>query len=131
MSGVRARSASDRIVVEGMAFYGYHGVNPPEREQGQRFDVDVALTLDLRPAGESDDLAKTVSYAAVARTAKAVVEGEPRQLLEAVAEELARRLLGDHAAVQEVWVRVNKPAAPIRGAIFSLVAVEVTRRREE
>jgi dihydroneopterin aldolase len=122
---------ADRIVVEGMAFYGYHGVNPPELELGQRFDVDVALTLDLRAAGRSDDLIRTVSYAAVFKATRAIVEGEPRKLLEAVAEQIASRLLGEHPAVEEVWVRVNKPAAPIKGAVFSRVAVEITRRREE
>lgn len=82
-------SATDRVLVEGMEFFGYHGVNPPERELGQRFVVDVALSLDLRPAGESDDLDRTVSYAAVFKTARDVVEGQPCQLLEAVAERLA------------------------------------------
>jgi dihydroneopterin aldolase len=67
----------------------------------------------------------------VFKATRAVVEGEPRQLLEAVAEQVARRLLGEHAAVREVWVRVNKPAAPIKGAVFSRVAVEITRWREE
>jgi|SRR5579884_2372933 dihydroneopterin aldolase len=121
----------DRILIEGLACYGYHGVNPPERELGQRFDIDVALALDLRPAGASDELERTVSYATVAKTVRAVVEGEPRRLLEAVAEEIAGRLLGDHPTVREVWVRVNKPSAPIKGALFSRVAVEITRSRRE
>lgn len=122
--------ARDRIVVEGMAFFGHHGVNPPERELGQRFDVDVALTLDLAPAGRSDDLAQTVSYAHVYKAVRAVVEGEPRQLLEVVAEEIAQRVLA-LGPIEEVWVRVNKPAAPIKDAVFSRVAVEITRRRQE
>lgn len=120
----------DRIVVEGMAFFGYHGVNPPERELGQRFDVDVALTLDLRPAGQSDDLDRTISYAAVFKVVRAVVEGESRHLLEALAEEIARRVLA-LGPIEEVWVRVDKPAAPIKAAVFRRVAVEITRRREE
>lgn len=124
-------TAADRILVEGMEFYGYHGVNPPERELGQRFVVDVALTLDLRPAGRSDDLTQTVSYAAVFKTVRSVAEGEPSALLEAVAERIASRLLGEHPAIGEVWVRVNKPAAPIKGAVFTRVAVEITRRRAE
>ncbi len=121
----------DRILIEGLACYGYHGVNAPEQELGQRFDVDIALALDLRPAGASDDLGQTVSYAEVAKTVRAVVEGEPHRLLEAVAEEIARRLLGEHPTVGEVWVRVNKPSAPIKGAVFSRVAVEITRSRGE
>jgi dihydroneopterin aldolase len=120
----------DRIVVEGMDFYGYHGVNPPENELGQRFVVDVALTMDLRTAASSDDVSDTVSYAHVFKAVKAIVEGEPRQLLESVAERVAESLLEDER-VEEVWVRLNKPAAPIKGAVFSRVAVEITRRRKE
>ena len=120
--------SADRVVLEGMTFYGHHGDLPAERELGQRFVVDVALTLDLRQAGEADDLARTVDYVAVHRAAREVVEGEPRQLLEAVAERLAATLLA-RFPVEQVWVRLSKPGAPIPHAVFSRVAVEITRRR--
>jgi len=120
--------SADRIVLEGMTFYGYHGDHPAERELGQRFVVDVALTLDLRPAGETDDLARTVDYVAVHRTAREIVEGEPQKLIETVAERLAAALLA-RFPVEQVWVRLSKPGAPIPHAVFSRVAVEITRRR--
>ncbi|MBI4312116.1 MAG: dihydroneopterin aldolase, partial [Chloroflexi bacterium] len=44
----------DSILLEGMAFYGYHGVNPEERALGQRFVVDLQVYLDLSRAGASD-----------------------------------------------------------------------------
>ncbi len=118
---------SDRIVLTGLTFYGYHGVNPEERVLGQRFVVDVALDLDLRPAGESDDLAKTVSYARIYRLVREVVEGPPRNLLEAVAEEIARGVLGEPGA-RGVHVRVAKPWAPIKGSTAGTAAVEIHRR---
>ncbi len=43
---------SDKIILEGMVFFGYHGTLPEENTLGQRFVVDVTLHLDLRPAGE-------------------------------------------------------------------------------
>ena len=52
----------DRILLNGMTFYGYHGVRPEEKELGQRFVVDVEMELDLRAAGTSDDLTDTVDY---------------------------------------------------------------------
>jgi len=45
--------ASDEVFLEGLRFYGYHGVNPEERALGQRFVVDVYLAADLRQAGRS------------------------------------------------------------------------------
>ena len=50
---------TDRIVLAGMAFQARHGVNDWEKTQAQRFEVDLELELDLRPAGRDDDLALT------------------------------------------------------------------------
>ena len=118
----------DRIRLRGMRFYGYHGALPAERELGQRFEVDVELGLDLRPAGQSDDLARTVSYAEVYDLVRAVVEGSPHALLESIAEQAAARILGRFATVEEVRVLVRKPEAPIPG-ILEAAEVEIIRRR--
>jgi dihydroneopterin aldolase len=57
---------SDRVEVRGIDFHGAHGVAEEERRIGNRFRVDLAFELDLRPAGENDDLARSVDYAAAA-----------------------------------------------------------------
>jgi hypothetical protein len=44
----RGEAAVDEVFLEGLRFYAYHGVNPEEKAQGQRFTVDVALRTDLR-----------------------------------------------------------------------------------
>ena len=53
----------DTITLTGMEFRGYHGCLPEERREGQIFYVDAVLFVNLQPAGESDDLTKTVNYA--------------------------------------------------------------------
>jgi 7,8-dihydroneopterin aldolase/epimerase/oxygenase len=120
---------SDRILLTGLTFYGYHGFNPEERALGQRFVVDLALNLDLRPAGRSDDLAQTANYSEVYRLVRDVVEGPPRNLIEAVAEAVAEAVLARTTA-NFVWVRVRKPWAPVKGMAAGEVAVEIERRRE-
>lgn len=115
----------DKIVMCGMSFYGYHGVLPQERDLGQVFEVDVELYLDLRPAGESDDPELTVSYADVYEVVRRVVTGRPHNLIEAVAETIAVRLL-DGFPMREVLVRVKKPAAPVSGH-FKYMGVEIRR----
>jgi dihydroneopterin aldolase len=121
--------APDEILLEGMRFYGYHGVHPEEQRLGQRFVVDVALAVSLQAAGEGDDLAATVSYSAAYAEIRRVDEGEPRQLIEAVAEEIAAALLALDDRVRRVRVRVAKPEAPVKGAILDTVAVRITRWR--
>ncbi len=118
----------DKIILRGMVFYGYHGVNPEERSQGQRFVVDLELSRDLSLAGLSDDLSTTVNYSSVFKAAREVVEGKPCNLLESVAERLADAIL-TRFEVEAVKVRVRKPWAPIKGSTLDWVAVEITRRR--
>ncbi len=115
----------DRIRLTGLRVHGHHGVLPAERRDGQDFVVDVALSLDLRAAGGSDDLADTVDYGALAQALAEVVEGEPLDLLEALAGRLAEVCLSDRR-VGSVEVTVHKPAAPL-GRAFSDVSVTVVR----
>ncbi len=117
----------DKIIMSGMTFYGYHGMMPQERELGQEFVVDAELYLDLRAAGESDDPGLTVNYADVYEVVRRVVTGRPRNLLEAVAEAVAARLL-EGFPLQEVMVRVKKPGAPVPGH-FAFMGVEIRRSR--
>ena len=124
-----AGASPDRIPLEGLTFYGYHGVHPEERKLGQRFTVDIRAYLDLTAPGRSDNLEDTVSYSELYRIAKAVVEGEPHNLLESVAETIARRIL-DSFSVEAVKVRVGKPSPPISGAALKGVSVEIYRERE-
>jgi dihydroneopterin aldolase len=121
----------DEIFLEGMRFYAYHGVNPEERTLGQRFVVDLVLEVDLGPAGASDDLAATVSYSAVYKLVRGIVEGEPRNLLEAVAETIAARVLAEFPLVSRVTVTVRKPEAPLKGALLDAAGVRLTRTRAD
>lgn len=121
--------SSDRIILEGMVFFGYHGTRPEENTLGQPFVVDVALHLDLRAAGEADDLAATVDYSEVHRRARAIVEGPPLKLTEAVAERIAAAVLADHPAVSAVEVRVRKPNVRLGDTVLAGSVVEIVRRR--
>ena len=120
----------DRIFLRGMRFMACHGVLPHEREIPQPFEVDVELGLSLRAAGESDALGNTVNYAKVYRTVSSIMNGGSKQLIEAVAEEIADDLLRDFDVLRWVRVTVHKPTAPIDG-IFSDVGVTILRRRKD
>lgn len=120
--------SEDKIILEGMVFYGFHGVNQAERELGQRFVVDLEITKDLSEAGRTDDLEKTVNYASVFKAAREVVEGPPVNLIETVAERLAGIVL-ERFPVVSVRVRVRKPWAPVKGSVLGSATVEITRSR--
>ena len=58
--------AMDKILIRGLDFYGYHGASDEEQVVGHRFIADATLTVDTHSAGQSDNLAETVSYADIA-----------------------------------------------------------------
>lgn len=122
---------SDEVFLEGLRFYGYHGVNPEEQMLGQRFVVDVRLTADLTKAGRSDDLGDTINYSAAAKRIRAIVEGPPRHLIEAVAEDIATALLAEHPLARSVTVTLRKPEAALKGIVMDAVGVRVRRTRED
>ncbi|KXO99608.1 dihydroneopterin aldolase [Tsukamurella pseudospumae] len=118
---------ADRIELTGLRVRGHHGVFDHERRDGQEFVVDLVLWVDSRPASASDDLNDTVDYGALAQRAHDIVAGEPRNLIETVAAEIADDIAGDEK-VYAVEVTVHKPAAPIP-LTFADVAVIARRSR--
>jgi 7,8-dihydroneopterin aldolase/epimerase/oxygenase len=118
----------DKIYVNRMEFYGYHGVFPEETRLGQRYAVDLSVSLDLKKAGETDELEHSVNYAELYQICKEIVEGKPYKLIEAVAENIAADILTRFALISEVTIKVIKPDPPIPGH-YNSVAVEITRRR--
>ncbi|GAA10851.1 dihydroneopterin aldolase [Gordonia alkanivorans] len=116
---------ADRIELRGLKVRGNHGVFDHEREDGQDFFIDVTLWLDLRAAADTDDLAETVDYGALAQQVAAIVGGEPRNLIETVGAEVADTIMADQR-ISACEVTVHKPSAPIP-LTFDDVAV-VTRR---
>ncbi len=120
---------TDAILLEGLSFYGYHGLYPEERTLGQRFIVDVTAEIDLRSAGANDELDDTVNYASIYATVRSIVEGEPLMLIEAVADRAARAVLEAYPAIDAVEIVVRKPAVTIRGAHLDAVGVRVRRVR--
>lgn len=119
---------SDQIVLKGISAKGFHGVLDFEKRDGQTFVVDVTMHVDLAPAGASDDLADTVNYAEVAGDVVALIEGEPLDLIEALAARIADRVLA-RPLVEAVEVVVHKPQAPV-GHPFTDVQVSVLRERQ-
>ena len=117
----------DYIHVKEMQFYGTHGVLSEETVLGQRFRANVSLAVDMKKAGETDDLDATVSYVGVYEICQQVIEGKPFKLIEAVAETVAKRILSEYEGqVFGVRVEIIKPDPPIRGH-YKEVAVEITR----
>ena len=117
---------SDSIKIKGIAAIGFHGVYTEERAKGQKFIVDVKLSLPLQ--GMKDDLSKTVNYADIAHLVVRHITGEPVNLIETVAESIADEILKDFPLVKKVKIKVHKPEAPIN-VEFADVVAEIEKER--
>ncbi|MBM6616078.1 dihydroneopterin aldolase [Bacillus suaedaesalsae] len=118
----------DKIELNEMLFYGYHGVLPEETKIGQRFNVSLSLSIDLSKAGKSDNLQDTVNYAEVYTLCRKIVEGEPKKLVEAVAESICEQVLATFPLIQECTIKLVKPDPPIPG-YYKSVSIVLTRGR--
>jgi dihydroneopterin aldolase len=121
---------SDVMFLTGLLIHAHHGVMEHEARVGQRFILDIELSLDLADAARSDKLADTVSYAAIAETATRVFTAQSHKLVESAAGVVAEAILASFARVASVKVTVHKPHAPI-AATFADVGVTLVRTRPE
>ena len=120
---------SDQVFVGGLVIHAHHGVMEHESKVGQRFVLDLELSIDLKDAARSDKLVDTVSYSAIVETASRAFTARSYRLVEAAAGAVADALLAGFTRVSSARVTVRKPHAPI-AAIFADVGVTLVRHRD-
>ena len=119
---------SDRIELKGIEAFGYHGVFPEERKNGQVFYADILAELDLESASNSDDLNHTVDYGAIVDLVTEDIESDPCQLIEHLGGRIADRILFEFHKINRIAVTIHKPSAPVNGNVLD-IAVTIERIR--
>jgi FolB domain-containing protein len=104
------------------------GIRPPEREHQQRVRLDVGLHADVSQAGRTGRISLTADYDQAAHEVAALLSFRRYHLIEMAAEEVSAMLLGIHAGVQRVDVRIEKPGALAGRARAASVEVKRSRR---
>lgn len=102
----------DVIQLTGIRCYGYTGYLAEEQLLGQWFEVDLRLSLDLKPAGQSDRLEDTLDYRSIIAEVKEIISTQKFALVEKLAETLVQAVLKSDQ-VQRVELKLHKLAAPI------------------
>jgi dihydroneopterin aldolase len=119
----------DLVRIKGLELDCIVGVRPHEREREQRVHIDLALGLDLAPAGRSGRIGLTCDYDRVAEEIIAMLRFRRYHLIEMATEELAAMFFGVHDAVETVEIHLDKPAALDGRARAG--SVEVHRKRSD
>ncbi len=126
------QAPADRIVVRGLRLWAHVGVLEFERSEGQWFELDLELAVDLAEAGRCDALERTLDYSrlitALQRQARELrcltLEHYSDRILDLVGR-CAAEQLGDRGPVP-VRLVLRKCAAPVPG-FTGLVAVHRSR----
>ena len=118
----------DKIVIKDLEIYANHGVFASEKQNGQPFIITAELSVDLKEAGVTDDLEKTVNYADICADINVIMTEQNYDLIEAVAENISSTILLKYDKIKEIRIIISKPEAPI-DMVFDTVYVDLTRKK--
>ncbi|HJY42266.1 MAG TPA: dihydroneopterin aldolase [Steroidobacteraceae bacterium] len=114
----------DKIFLSALTVECIVGIWEWERRVKQTVIIDLELATDIRRAAASDHIDDTIDYKKVAKRLLAFVGESQFNLVETLAEQIARVVVTEFG-VSWVKVRLNKQGA-IRGARD--VGIEIERR---
>ena len=66
----------NKIIVEGINVFAYHGCLEEEAKVGTNYTIDVIMETDFSEAAEKDDLSKTIDYVTVFNIASGATHSE-------------------------------------------------------
>ena len=98
------------VYIKGLRAQAIIGVYEWERHTRQTLVFDLEMASDTARAAASDQIADALDYAAISSQVLAVVEGSEYQLIESLAEEVARMITRDFG-VCWLRLRLSKPGA--------------------
>lgn len=117
----------DKIFLSALTVECIVGIWEWERRVKQKVILDLEMATDIRRAATSDHIDDTIDYKKVAKRLLAFVGESHFNLVETLAEHIARVVVTEFG-VGWVKVRLNKQGA-IRGARD--VGIEIERRTED
>ena len=101
---------TDTVFIQGLKAAPVIGCYDWERDIRQTLVIDLELKADFTRAAETDALEHALDYAAISKRVIAVC-GESRfQLLEALADHLAARVLAEFS-IERLRITITKPGA--------------------
>lgn len=119
----------DKISVEGIRLYGYHGCLDEEGKIGTEYRVDVDVWGDVQKAIESDELNHTMDYVIINKIVAEHV-GERSKLIETVANRILSDIFQAMPIVKKARIKLSKLYPPINGDVEK-VSIELKRKRRD
>ncbi|BCZ44153.1 7,8-dihydroneopterin aldolase [Clostridium gelidum] len=120
----------DKMYIKELELFGFHGVFEEEKRLGQKFILSLELDLDLKAAGKTGDLTKSVHYGELCEKVDKEFVRESYELIETVALNLAEFIINEYKMINGVKVFLKKPWAPVKKHLDT-VEIMVERRRHK
>ncbi|EKQ52190.1 MULTISPECIES: 2-amino-4-hydroxy-6-hydroxymethyldihydropteridine diphosphokinase [unclassified Clostridium] len=120
----------DKMYIKDLELFGFHGVFEEEKKLGQKFILSFELELDLKLAGKTGDLTKSVHYGELCEKIEEEFNRENYDLIETVTLNLADFILNEYKLISGVKVFLKKPWAPIKKHLDT-VEIMIERRRHK
>jgi 7,8-dihydroneopterin aldolase/epimerase/oxygenase len=108
---------TSRLFLTGISAEGHHGANPGEKDHAQGFVVDLDVEVDVT----GDELGATSDYRDLIRTARETVAATSFDLLETIADAVARAV-SERPGVLSATAVVHKPAAAMSNEVMGVAA---------
>jgi dihydroneopterin aldolase len=99
------------IELKKLHFFAYHGLFPEEKNIGNEFEVNLAVSI-LPGSGEITDVNETVNYAKLYELLKTEMQ-KPRELLEMLVMEITGEIHFLYGGIKKVEIEVIKLHPPI------------------
>lgn len=112
----------NKILVEGIKLYCYHGCLEEEAKIGANYTVDVVMETDFSEAAQTDDLNKTIDYVIVYDLVKAEMAIRSK-LIEAVGQRIVNKLKAQFGSIQKLEVKITKHNPPMNGNVEKVSVV--------
>ncbi len=112
----------DKVFLHDLRVQTTIGIFDWERRIRQTIGIDLEMASDVRKAAATDEIGDALDYKKVAKRIIAFVEAAEFQLVETLAEEIAK-IVTDEFSVPWVRVAVNKQGA-VRGAAGVGIIIE-------
>ena len=103
-------SAKDTIFLHGLEVEAVIGIWEWERRIRQLIRIDLELATDVRAAAATDSIEEALDYKEIAKAIIAYVGDSSFNLVETLAENVARLIIIDHG-VRWVRLSISKPGA--------------------
>jgi dihydroneopterin aldolase len=117
----------DKVSLEGLEFFAYHGYYDEEQKIGNKYSIDITVYADLGDAANTDKLSKTINYENLYNLVLEEIQRSSR-LLENIGMRIIKATFEKIDEALEVEVSVSKFNPPV-GGMCNRARVTLRRKR--